>query len=262
MSEQPTTIVVTRTVAAAPEEVFDAWLDAARAGAWLFATPAGRVVEVAMDPKVGGAFRIVDRRDGEDVAHVGTYLELERPSRLVFEFGVPKYSGARDRVVVAIAPQGGGCEITLTHTLTPGMEEWAEPVRQGWTGILGALAAELSRAGGAPRHAWVAEFPGAVTVCDRNGVVIAMNAKAADSFAGDGGLALVGSNLLDCHPEPSRTQVAELLAIPRVNAYTIEKRGMHKVIYQAPWFEAGACAGLVELSLDVPANMPHFVRGA
>lgn len=260
MSGQPMTIVVTRAIASAPDAVFDAWLDAARAGAWLFATPTGCMVEVAMDPRVGGAFRIVDRRDGEDVAHVGTYLELERPSRLVFEFGVPRYSEARDRVVVAIAPHSMGCEVTLTHTLTPGMEEWAESVRQGWTGILAGLAAELIRASGAARHAWVAEFPGAVTVCDRHGVITAMNGKAAESFAGDGGAALVGTNLLDCHPEPSRTLVADLLASPRVNAYTIEKRGVHKVIYQAPWFDAGVFAGLVELSLEVPATMPHLVR--
>jgi len=192
---------------------------------------------------------------------LGTYLELERPSRLVFEFGVPKYSDARDRVVVAIDPQQGiACEVTLTHTLTPGMEEWADSVRQGWIGILAGLAAELGRAGGAARHAWVAEFPGAVTVCDRHGVIIAMNAQSAATFAGDGGLALVGSNLLDCHPEPSRTTVADLLASPRVNAYTIEKRGVRKLIYQAPWFEGGAFAGLVELSLEVPPTLPHVVR--
>ena len=54
--------------------------------------------------------------------------------------------------MVAIVPQGIGCEVTLTHTLTPGMEEWADSVRQGWTGILAGLAAELSGAGGAPQH--------------------------------------------------------------------------------------------------------------
>ena len=52
--------------------------------------------------------------------------------------------------------------------------------------------------------------------------------------------------------------MAGLLASPRVNAYTIERRGVHKVIYQAPWFEAGAFDGLVELTLEVPATMPHF----
>ena len=45
------------------------------------------------------------------------------------------------------------------------------------------------------------------------------------------------------------------------NAYTIEKAGVKKLIYQAPWFRAdGAFGGLVELSMVIPAEMPHFVR--
>ena len=107
---------------------------------------------------------------------------------------------------------------------------------------------------------WIAEFPGAVTVCDRRGVITEMNDKSAATFQADGGRALVGANLLDCHPEPSRSKVADLLANPRVNAYTIEKRGVRKLIYQAPWFRDGAFEGLVELSLEIPAAMPHFVR--
>jgi transcriptional regulator with PAS, ATPase and Fis domain len=107
---------------------------------------------------------------------------------------------------------------------------------------------------------WTTEFPGAVTVCDRNGVITEMNDKSARTFEADGGRALVGGNLLDCHPEPSRSMVAELLAHPRVNAYTIEKRGVRKLIYQAPWFRDGAFQGLVELSLEIPESMPHFVR--
>ena len=107
---------------------------------------------------------------------------------------------------------------------------------------------------------WIAEFPGAVTVCDRHGVITEMNSKSAAAFEADGGRALVGSNLLDCHPEPSRGKVADLLAHPRVNAYTIEKRGVRKLIYQAPWYRDGAFQGLVELSLEIPPTMPHFVR--
>ncbi|HMA47831.1 MAG TPA: PAS domain-containing protein, partial [Frankiaceae bacterium] len=61
-------------------------------------------------------------------------------------------------------------------------------------------------------HAWVREFPGAVTVCDRDGVVLEMNDKSAEVFAGDGGRALVGRNLLDCHPEPARSKLAAMLA--------------------------------------------------
>jgi len=107
---------------------------------------------------------------------------------------------------------------------------------------------------------WYTEFPGAVTVCDRDGVILEMNDKAAATFEADGGRALIGRNLLDCHPEPSRTLVADLLANPRRNAYTIEKRGVKKLIYQSPWYLDDVFAGLVELSLEIPAEMPHFVR--
>lgn len=107
---------------------------------------------------------------------------------------------------------------------------------------------------------WIEEFPAAITVCDRHGTILEMNARSAETFKADGGRALVGTNLLDCHTESSRGKVAELLAHPRVNAYTIEKGGVHKLIYQAPWYHDGQAQGIVELSLVIPAEMPHFVR--
>jgi hypothetical protein len=107
---------------------------------------------------------------------------------------------------------------------------------------------------------WTKEFPGAVTVCDRDGVITEMNDRSVSTFEADGGRALVGTNLLACHPEPSRGKVADLLANPRVNAYTIEKRGVRKLIYQAPWYRDGVVQGLVELSLEIPGAMPHVVR--
>lgn len=107
---------------------------------------------------------------------------------------------------------------------------------------------------------WAAGFPGAITVCDAEGIIIYLNDRSVRGFATDGGRDLIGQNLLDCHPEPSRTQVKDLLSSPRVNAYTIEKKGVHKLIYQAPWYSEGVFAGLVEMSLEIPADMPHFVR--
>jgi transcriptional regulator with PAS, ATPase and Fis domain len=109
---------------------------------------------------------------------------------------------------------------------------------------------------------WVNEFPAAVTVCDRDGIVVAMNDRSARTFEADGGRALIGKSLLDCHPDPARTLLADLLAAPRVNAYTIEKRGVRKLIYQAPWHQNGEYRGLVELSMELPDPLPHFVRGA
>lgn len=137
---QLVTVKVTRRFSASAERVFDAWLDPKSAGKWLFATPTGEMVKVEIDARVGGGFVIVDRRDGEDVAHVGQYLEIDRPRRLVFTFGVPKYSDEADRVEVEITSLEDGCELTLTHALQP---EWEEGARSGWTGILEGLATTL-----------------------------------------------------------------------------------------------------------------------
>ncbi|MEW5717417.1 MAG: PAS domain-containing protein [Chloroflexota bacterium] len=109
-------------------------------------------------------------------------------------------------------------------------------------------------------HSWITEFPGAVTVCDAEGIIIEMNDQAAQSFAGDGGRALIGKNLLDCHPEPARTKTKRLLETKQKNVYTIEKNGVKKLIYQSPWYRDGKFAGLVELGLEIPFEMPHFIR--
>ena len=107
---------------------------------------------------------------------------------------------------------------------------------------------------------WVKDFPGAVTVCDAAGIVLEMNAKAGKTFEKWGGLDLVGKSLIDCHPEPARTKLLGLLKSRGTNAYTIEKNGLKKLIYQAPWFDGGEYGGMVELSLEIPFDMPHFVR--
>jgi hypothetical protein len=110
-------------------------------------------------------------------------------------------------------------------------------------------------------HDWVRTFPGAVTVCDRGGIILEMNERSVAVFAEDGGAALIGTNALDCHPEPSRGKLVAMLASGRTNVYTIEKSGVKKLIYQAPWYRDGACAGFVELSLEIPFELPHIVRG-
>jgi tRNA U38,U39,U40 pseudouridine synthase TruA len=108
--------------------------------------------------------------------------------------------------------------------------------------------------------AWAKEFPGDITICDAAGVILDMNDCAAESFTKDGGRRLVGSNLLDCHSETSRSKLQQLLAAGKVNAYTIEKGDVKKLIYQTPWYEDGKHRGLVEVALVLPDVLPHFVR--
>lgn len=108
---------------------------------------------------------------------------------------------------------------------------------------------------------WLREFPGAVTVCDAQGIVVALNDRSAQTFAADGGIDLIGQNMLECHPGDSREKVEAMLADPQLNVYTIEKNGKKKLIYQSPWYQDGKYAGFVELSLEIPFEMPHFIRG-
>lgn len=99
------------------------------------------MVRCDIDARVGGRFNLTDRRNGEDVEHVGTYEEIRRPERLVFTFSVPKYSPVVTRVAIDIVPTTHGCELTLTHEGV--LDEWAEATRKGWEGILGALEKRL-----------------------------------------------------------------------------------------------------------------------
>ncbi len=108
--------------------------------------------------------------------------------------------------------------------------------------------------------AWVKELPAAITVCDREGIALEMNDRSAATFAADGGRELIGKSLLDCHPERARELFAELLRTHGTNVYTIEKNGVKKLIYQVPWTRDGEFQGIVELSLPIPFEIPHFVR--
>lgn len=142
-ADAPIAVRVTRRYAASPERVFDAWLDAERAARFMFATPTGQIVRAETDPRVGGRYTFTDRRDGEDVEHTGEYLEIDRPRRLVFTFGVPSASPDFDRVTIDIVPLETGCELTLTHEMKPEWAEYADRTEQGWASMLDALAESL-----------------------------------------------------------------------------------------------------------------------
>jgi hypothetical protein len=106
-------------------------------------------------------------------------------------------------------------------------------------------------------HSWVKEFPGTIEVCDENGILLELNDRAVRQ---EGGIERIGTNILECHPEPARSKLEQMLSSGKANVYTIEKDGVRKLIYQAPWYQDGRFAGFVELGLEIPETMPHFVR--
>ena len=107
---------------------------------------------------------------------------------------------------------------------------------------------------------WLDGMAVSVVACDTAGVCIYMNERACQTFAKDGGRALLGRSLIDCHPEPARSRLLDMLRTPRANSYTVERSGKKKLIHQTPFFRDGVFAGVVEFAIELPASLPHFVR--
>ena len=146
-SGTPVEVRVVRGFSASPERVFDAWLNPGTIGRWMFG-PALRdeeVVRIAIDARPGGAFSFMVRRQGQEIDHLGRYLEIERSKRLVFTWGIARESEDGSRVIIDIVPMATGCELTLTHELHPDWADYAERTEQGWTRMLDALAALLGQ---------------------------------------------------------------------------------------------------------------------
>lgn len=150
----PVTVEVSHTFDASAETVFDAWLAPPLAREFLFATDTGSMVRCDIEPYVGGGFTVIEKRPRDDgqpgtheVEHVGRYLDIDPPLRLVFSFAVPQYSAGETTVTLEFNYHSpGGCELTLTHELgdSPAAHENRDRTREGWLAILARLEAALA----------------------------------------------------------------------------------------------------------------------
>lgn len=144
-AKTPVEAVVTRHFDAPAERVFDAWLRRESIARWMFG-PAVRkeeIVRLSLDPRVGGAFSFRVERDGETINHLGKYLEIERPHRLVFSWIVDG-ENAGSRVRVEIAAKEDGCELTLTQELHPAWAAHVERAEAAWAHMFDVLAETLT----------------------------------------------------------------------------------------------------------------------
>jgi uncharacterized protein YndB with AHSA1/START domain len=142
MRKRVVCVTVSRMFRASAARVFDAWLDPQRASQFLFTRPGQVIVRTEMDARVGGSYLFVARRDGRDIDHVGEYLEIDPPRRLVFTLRVPFVWTDDNRVTVEIVPVQDGCELTVTHEGV--LEEHESGINSGWTHFLIGLETMLS----------------------------------------------------------------------------------------------------------------------
>lgn len=136
-----TRLVVRRTIPVPREQVFAAWLDAASLATWM--CPEGTRSTAALEPRVGGAFRIVMDHGDEQVEHTGTYLAIEPPARLSFTWISPYTDMLPSIVTVELHARGSGTEVVLTHERLP--QRHVEAHQKGWGEILRKLDDALRR---------------------------------------------------------------------------------------------------------------------
>ena len=130
-------LTLTRTVPADPDAVFEAWTRPDLMARWSCPDPTARV-EVDVDLRVGGAYRIRMVMDDATYTAAGTYREIDRPRRLVYtwDWMEPDNRMGVDTVVaVDLEPVDGGTRVTLTHAGFPAAEA-AEGHDQGWSACL------------------------------------------------------------------------------------------------------------------------------
>jgi uncharacterized protein YndB with AHSA1/START domain len=131
-------IHVTQRFDAPPQHVFAAWLEPDLARRWLFAMATRPIDEVAIDARVGGAFRLA-RAEGDE--HRGRYLDIVPHRRLAFRLVTSLLPATHTRVHVDIVTLRGRSTVALSHAGVP--REFVRTVRERWLGMLYGLAVAL-----------------------------------------------------------------------------------------------------------------------
>ncbi len=132
----------TRTIAAPPARVFDAWLDAEMLARFMTPMRDMPAPKVSNDPRQGGRFDIVMMAGDKEIPHWGTYEQISPHSRIVFTWNSP-FSVEGSTVTLDFAPDGDGTLVKLTHVKFPS-EESRDNHDKGWAHILTCLDQTLA----------------------------------------------------------------------------------------------------------------------
>jgi uncharacterized protein YndB with AHSA1/START domain len=132
-------LMVTRTIAASPAQVFDVWLDSKSPGSPWFG-----VARAIVQPVVDGLFYHLVRFENHDWAHYGRFIALERPRRIEHTWVSEATRGLETRVELSFEAQGEQTLVTLLHRNVPD-DEMGRRHEQGWGFVLGAVAERFAR---------------------------------------------------------------------------------------------------------------------
>jgi uncharacterized protein YndB with AHSA1/START domain len=136
---------VSHRFSAEAERIYDAWLNPELVRLWMAVALrsfglTGEMKRIEIDPRVGGKFFFSDMRQGAEAKHWGTYLDLERPNRIVHTW-ITEESANDDPSVVTLTfrPDPDGCEVAIAHEMDPKWGEYVARTEDGWARTLQSI---------------------------------------------------------------------------------------------------------------------------
>lgn len=142
MTESNKSLVVRRTVRATPERVFAAWTTPEQLQVW-FGPRGVKCTSAQVDLRIGGAYRLENRRSDGTVVNIrGVYETIEPPRRLVFSWMIDDANSPPSRVIVELQGRGDVTEVVVRHERI--LDEATRASHgSGWEQCLDGLAAML-----------------------------------------------------------------------------------------------------------------------
>ena len=129
-----TDLTVSRTIRAAAEAVYDAWLDPEGPGSLWYGSK-----RVIMNLEVDALFYLLVEHEGRTWAHYGRFVRLERGRVIEHTWMSEPTRGLESVVTVTFASCDGGTEMTLHHANVPDDND-GRGHKDGWAWCLGELA--------------------------------------------------------------------------------------------------------------------------
>jgi uncharacterized protein YndB with AHSA1/START domain len=137
-------VQVRRRVSARAEQIFDLWTQPDLMVRWMSPFPGAVDCKASSDLRPGGAFSLV-MSSGEASREVtGTYVQIERPRKLVFTWMGPLTNNVNTLVTLELNPRGDETDLVLTHERLPTPEMHVGHTK-GWGNILDHLADVVSK---------------------------------------------------------------------------------------------------------------------
>jgi uncharacterized protein YndB with AHSA1/START domain len=136
-------VQVRRRVKATAEEIFELWTKPDLMARWMSPFPGAVDCKASCDFRLGGSYSLVMSSAEASREVSGTYLQIDRPRKLVFTWMGPLTNHVNTLVILELNPRGDETDLVLTHERLPTPEMHVGHT-QGWGNILDHLADAVS----------------------------------------------------------------------------------------------------------------------